>query len=303
MKDSTKRMSKNLGGDNAEQAVHFYLYSRYLTHYLYKLGAPMNLVEKPPEEEIPPEIDEMIGILTHKVAREALSAETSTYHGKVVPLELAARLVTIDEDVEIRDLDRVIPFGMAHEIVLRHPRSIAVLDCGCRLLQNEPCEPVGVCLAVGEPFVSFMVEHQVLGARTISCEEAVDILRSERERGHVHTAFFKDVTGGRFYAICNCCPCCCIGMKSLLCYGIPLLASSGYVARVNEDLCTGCGDCASICPFGAITVDEVAVVDEDKCMGCGVCPPACDFEAIELMLDPSRGEPLDIDRLLREGGD
>jgi hypothetical protein len=35
-------------------------------------------------------------------------------------------------------------------------------------------------------------------------------------------------------------------------------------------------------------------------MGCGVCEGACDYEAIVLELDPSKGEPLDIKRLMRQ---
>jgi Fe-S-cluster-containing hydrogenase component 2 len=38
-------------------------------------------------------------------------------------------------------------------------------------------------------------------------------------------------------------------------YGIPLMASSGYVAQVNNDLCAACGTCENICPFGAVEVE------------------------------------------------
>jgi hypothetical protein len=38
--------------------------------------------------------------------------------------------------------------------------------------------------------------------------EALDLLRAEHERGHLHSAWFKDVMLNRFYAICNCCKCC-----------------------------------------------------------------------------------------------
>ena len=78
-----------------------------------------------------------------------------------------------------------------------------------------------------------------------------------------------------------------------------MLASSGYVARVTEE-CTGCGDCAEICPFDAIEVGETAVVDEVKCMGCGVCEGACEYDSIELVLDPTRSDPLDIKKLVAE---
>jgi len=34
--------------------------------------------------------------------------------------------------------------------------------------------------------------------------------------------------------------------------GTPMLVSSGYVARVDEGACTGCGLCARVCPFEAV---------------------------------------------------
>jgi len=208
LKDSTKAMSKMLGTENAEKAVHLYLYARYVARYIYSMGKPVGLVEKPPPEEIPPEIEEMIEVLANRVMREVLSPETSTYHGKILPLNLAEDLIRVEEDVELTNLEKVIPYRIARDIVMVNPQKIAVMDCACRLLQENPCRPLDVCMIVGDPLASFVVEHNVQGARWIDSDEAVRILRAENERGHVHTAYFKDVTGGRYYAICNCCSCC-----------------------------------------------------------------------------------------------
>jgi MinD superfamily P-loop ATPase len=105
---------------------------------------------------------------------------------------------------------------------------------------------------------------------------------------------------GRFYAICNCCSCCCGAMEAQR-NGTPMIASSGYVAGVDDDLCAGCGECADVCQFGAISVDDgVACIDEAACMGCGVCVAHCPQEAITLQRDPGKGEPLEIQRLIAE---
>jgi Pyruvate/2-oxoacid:ferredoxin oxidoreductase delta subunit len=221
-----------------------------------------------------------------------------TYHGKVVPLAAATQLVTVAEDVDLGDLEQTIPYALARDIVLKNPDHIVVLDCPCRSGRANPCQPLDVCLVVGEPFASFVIEHHPQRSRWISQSEAVDILRAEQERGHVSHAFFKDAMLGRFYAICNCCSCCCGAMNAHR-NGTPMLASSGYVAQVDADLCAACGSCADYCQFTAISVDDgFARIDAFACMGCGVCVAHCPQEAICLLRDPAKGEPLEIQKLI-----
>ena len=60
-----------------------------------------------------------------------------------------------------------------------------------------------------------------------------------------------------------------------------------YTARVNEDLCSGCGICVSACEFGAIRLVEkagrkVAQVDSVLCKGCGACVGSCPSRAVEI---------------------
>ncbi len=224
------------------------------------------------------------------------------YHGKVVPLDKASKLVTINKPLKLPDLEQVIPYKRAKDIILENPDHIAVLKCPCRAAMEKPCQPEDVCLIIGEPFVSFIVEHHPDKARQITQQEAVEIMAAEERRGHVHHAFFKDAMLDRFYAICNCCSCCC-GAINAHRNGTPMLASSGYVSEVDQGLCIGCGICSSFCQFDAITmVDGQASVDFGKCMGCGVCASKCEQEAIKLRLEPAKGNPLDIHALQAEKG-
>ncbi len=63
----------------------------------------------------------------------------------------------------------------------------------------------------------------------------------------------------------------------------------GKMARINSDLCTGCGRCADLCRFDAICVDQrdehgaakMYRVDPIACDGCGVCVEFCPEGAIE----------------------
>jgi heterodisulfide reductase subunit A-like polyferredoxin len=52
----------------------------------------------------------------------------------------------------------------------------------------------------------------------------------------------------------------------------------GIVASVNEKICTGCGTCEAMCPYGAIAVNRergVSEVNEALCKGCGTCCASC----------------------------
>lgn len=244
-------------------------------------------------------LDRLSGLLNGGKATENKGkAFADSYHGKVMPLASARKLIRVGREVHLELPEQVIPYTQARDIVLKNPQRIAVLDCPCRAASPNPCLPMGVCLIVGDPFASFMLEHHPKRTRRISAQEALDILAAEDARGHAHHAFFKDAMLGRFYAICNCCSCCCGAMQAHK-RGVPMLASSGYVCRVEPKSCTGCGACAQTCPFGALEVrDDHACVNEALCMGCGVCQTRCRRQALRFEREPSRGEPLEIEAFL-----
>jgi len=57
-----------------------------------------------------------------------------------------------------------------------------------------------------------------------------------------------------------------------------IIMAEGIVSSVNEDICSGCGTCEAVCPYGAIDVNrkkKVAEVNEALCKGCGTCCAAC----------------------------
>ncbi len=68
---------------------------------------------------------------------------------------------------------------------------------------------------------------------------------------------------------------------------------TGYVrpeaitSSVNEDICSGCGTCVSLCPFEAMELvpkdgKRVARVTVAQCKGCGVCGAACPSGAVTM---------------------
>lgn len=217
------------------------------------------------------------------------------YHGKVVTHEHAQAIVDCDHDIPLQDLEQIIPYPAARDLVLKGPPDVAAYECACRAARDNPCQPTQVCVVVGQPFVDFILEHHPKSSRRLTQAEALELLRQEHERGHLHSAWFKDVMLDRFYAICNCCKCCCVGIETMTRYGTPMMASSGYVAHVDEDLCATCGTCAQACPFDALSLNETSArLDWQKCLGCGICTAKCPNDAVSLVRDESKGEPLDV---------
>ena len=79
------------------------------------------------------------------------------------------------------------------------------------------------------------------------------------------------------------------------------------IARVNEDICSGCGICASVCPYDAISIkvidgDRRAHVEEALCMGCGTCNAACPSGAIQHLGFKDNQIRAQVEALLLGGG-
>ena len=56
-----------------------------------------------------------------------------------------------------------------------------------------------------------------------------------------------------------------------------------FIAKVSEEICSGCRICLSACPFDAIFRDDtksVAVINQALCLGCGTCVATCPCNAI-----------------------
>ena len=54
-------------------------------------------------------------------------------------------------------------------------------------------------------------------------------------------------------------------------------------AKVDADICTGCGICVDLCPLEAISLkDDFVIIDQDNCTECGLCVDECPNDAISL---------------------
>jgi heterodisulfide reductase subunit A len=67
--------------------------------------------------------------------------------------------------------------------------------------------------------------------------------------------------------------------------------SKAPTASVNEQLCSGCGNCIDLCPFNAISMQkrqgmlDLSQIDPLLCKGCGNCVVGCPVKAINLPIN------------------
>jgi ferredoxin len=257
------------------QSIHMYIYGRWTNQYIHWL------------------IDRHLP----KLDSQRRQKWADHYHGKVITLEQAEGILRLDHDVNYPNAEQIIPYPVARDIIIKNPQAILAYECGCRHRKKNPCQPTQVCMIVGQPFVDFILEHNPKSSRRLTQAEGLELLRAEHERGHVHTAWFKDAAYNRFYAICNCCKCCCGGIEAMVKLGMPMLNSSGYVSEVDQAACSECGNCVGVCPFGAISFNEGPHINRAKCMGCGACVSLCTAKALMLVRAPDKGMPMDVQTL------
>ena len=60
--------------------------------------------------------------------------------------------------------------------------------------------------------------------------------------------------------------------------------SGGMKARIEQNNCSGCGECVNACRFSAIheKIDGEFFIDPISCEGCGVCYHVCAVKAVEM---------------------
>jgi L-aspartate semialdehyde sulfurtransferase ferredoxin len=74
------------------------------------------------------------------------------------------------------------------------------------------------------------------------------------------------------------------GIQYLIDSGVRVQPLSHDVTR-NEDRCTSCGACITVCPAGAFSTEPDNLIvrfNDSKCVACGLCIKACPPRAMEL---------------------
>jgi Pyruvate/2-oxoacid:ferredoxin oxidoreductase delta subunit len=215
-------------------------------------------------------LDKLPSFLTRGIRRSITEKQKVNHFGQVVPIE---------------DIEKILGFTT----------SVVRLACICRHVAFGPehryCYGISLGPGGGELMnivrgidPAYLIGPQTGGLEFFPKEEALALMRENEEEGLCHTVwtFMTPFLGG----ICNCSLPGCMAMKTTVTYRTPVMFRSEYTARVTEEKCSGCGECAKLCPFDAFHPHKrkkKARVDWKKCYGCGICRNACARGALSLV--------------------
>jgi len=201
-----------------------------------------------------------------------------------------SRLIEVNETLQ-PDQSQILTYQDVEKIIQETGEgNIAVVPCTCRtmsmMLKSAPqCErTVENCLVFGIP-AKFVVDEGI--GRYITVEETLAILKQAEKEGLVH---LTQNTVDRQGFICNCCTCCCGILSTAVKYNYwDIFQKSDYVPVIDDEKCKKCKKCVDICQFYALTYKSGETKAEDKirvreevCIGCGICASNCPQEAIHL---------------------
>jgi len=293
MKQATRNMLKRHGW-RVDKMVHNYIYYLYYYPYVKTVYYTFAALAR--------------YLSWFKPLNPVIRAAFDRYHAKVLSLPDAVKIFSLDEDVSIvsEANKQIIPYKYAHDIILKEPDFLAVIDCPCKMTMGAPLWAINSCISVGSTTAGFWLERlgRKYHARKISQTEALDIIDRFRNEGYLTQAFFKVATGGCTGVICNCHIDNCVSLQATrfarrFAPDLSMQAESGYSVRHDDIRCGRCGACAKICMFDAISVNGSDRWDYDRsaCLGCGLCTEHCPEQALSLYVDEGKSLPLDLDRV------
>ncbi len=199
--------------------------------------------------------------------------DTGARQFRVVPIHSA-----VDTATAVASYDRIRELVKEQEI-------IAVAPCICRkekgLLGEECSHTLETCVTFGVA-AQYYIENGL--GRKISVGEALGLLNKAEEEALV----LQPTNAQEIINICICCGCCCGVLRVLKMQERPAdYVQTSFQARIDPQLCSGCGTCLERCQMEAIQqLDQTMQVSEARCIGCGLCVSTCEQNAVSLLPKP-----------------
>lgn len=159
---------------------------------------------------------------------------------RVIPIEQA-----IDGETRKASYEEVSKYLNDNEI-------FSVADCSCRTAREAMGEGCGhlkedICIQMGHAAEYYIRTGR---GREITREEAFEIIKKAEANGLVHQIPNLDGSG-KTHAICNCCGCSCLALRTAEMFLNTDMVRSNYVARVDQEKCVACGECVEHCQLNA----------------------------------------------------
>lgn len=173
---------------------------------------------------------------------------------RVIPIEMA-----IDGESKVASYEEVSKY-------LNDNTIFSVSDCACRVARRVMGEGCGhlaeeMCIQMGHAAEYYIRTGR---GREIKREEAFEIIKKAEENGLMHQIPNLDGSG-KTHAICNCCGCSCLSLRTAEMFKNVDMVRSNYVAKVETQKCVACGECVETCPVNAITLGQkICTPKEEK---------------------------------------
>ncbi len=129
--------------------------------------------------------------------------------------------------------------------------------CSCRTDREAMGEGCGhlkedMCIQMGHAAEYYIRTGR---GREITRDEAFEIIKRAEENGLMHQ--IPNIDGsGKTHAICNCCGCSCLSLRSGTMYKNVDMVRSNYVSKVDKEKCVACGQCVENCPMNAMKLGQ-----------------------------------------------
>ena len=205
------------------------------------------------------------------------------------------RVLVNEEAIPEEKVCQVLDYERASEVI-GSATHIAVGLCYCRhkMLQvGKGCRaPLNICMTLNLAAQS-LIRHGA--ARSVDRVEGLDLLQKARDLNLVQCA---DNVQRQVNFICHCCSCCCEAMIATRRLAIPnAMYTTNFIQTTDPARCDGCGRCVAICPVDAISLTPdpggggrpaQAKLNSELCLGCGVCARNCHTQAVRLQAREKR---------------
>ncbi|GAA0751873.1 Ferredoxin--NADP reductase [bioreactor metagenome] len=164
---------------------------------------------------------------------------------RVIPIEQA-----IDGETRKASYEEVSKYLNENDI-------FTVSDCSCRTARKVMGEGCGhlaedMCIQMGHAAEYYIRTGR---GRQITREEAFEIIKRAEENGLMHQIPNLDGSG-KTHAICNCCGCSCLSLRTAEMFKNVDMVRSNYVSQVDKEKCVACGECVVNCPVNALKLGQ-----------------------------------------------